>query len=330
LLFIVVLILASFLFSGIETGGYLLNRVRLRVRVRQGSRSARQLKRVLKDSHRFIFTVLIGNNIVNYLVSREVTQNYLDSGWFVDGDKLLGVLPWTAETAATLTILLPLFLLGEVFPKTLFRRHADTLMYRVALPLFVFWKLFSPLTWSLKKFFVFLSGSRRGGDVAGEAVLSIQGLREHMLEEKNRPVLNDHQHNMIDHLMSMDRVCVRQIMLPFSSIISISEAARVSQALDLMNAHGVDQLAVYSGSVRKIVGYLSLYDVMDPALDTLSSVKLYAKKAMRILASQSIGKAYRQLRIAPSEPVFVVDSSSKMIGQLHLKDIAAYIATERG
>jgi Mg2+/Co2+ transporter CorB len=120
---------ASALFSGLETGGYLLNRIRLRFRARQGNRAAQRLQTVLSDAHRFIFTVLICNNIANYLLSREVTRIYLGAGVGLSGDLLFGFLPWDAGTAATLTLMLPVFFFAELVPKNMFRHHADRLMY---------------------------------------------------------------------------------------------------------------------------------------------------------------------------------------------------------
>ena len=327
-LLIALFIFASSLYSGLETGGYLLNRIRLRVRIRHGSHSAHRLQRVLSDTHLFIFTVLIGQNISVYLVSREVTSLYLGSDSFVSGAKLLGFIPWSAETAATLTLMLPLFLLGEVFPKNLFRRHADTLMYRASIPLFYSWMFFYPITLALKKCFALLTGARGGGEGAGETFLSIQGFREYLLEEKARPVLSDHQHDMIEHLMSMDRVCVREIMRPVLSDLSISEEASLGDALEMMRSRGVDQLAVYGGSEKNISGYLSIFDLLGSDLDHAASVELHVTKAAQVSESQPLVQAYHLLRETPSDPLFVCNDSSETVGQLHLRDIAAYIASE--
>ena len=111
-LLILLFIFASALYSGLETGGYLLNRIRLRVRVRHGDRAACRLQRVLADAHLFVFTVLIGQNIAVYLISREVTTLYLGCTWLEPGDALFGLIPWNAEAAATLTLMIPLFVLG--------------------------------------------------------------------------------------------------------------------------------------------------------------------------------------------------------------------------
>ncbi|HEY5654139.1 MAG TPA: CNNM domain-containing protein, partial [Pontiella sp.] len=131
----VAIILAGFMFSamfsGVETGSYTINRIRLRHRVREGQRSALALSKVLEYPYIFIYTVLIGNNIAVFVVSKEVTDLYLNAG-LQAGGFALGFIPWNAEVAATLTLMFPLFLLAEVGPKNLFHKKADVLMYRLA------------------------------------------------------------------------------------------------------------------------------------------------------------------------------------------------------
>ena len=100
-LLLVGFILSAF-FSGVETGSYSLNRIRLRHDVREKERSALRLEALLAHPHRFIFTMLIGNNLAIYLVSQQTTQLYLNRG--MQSDYLWGgFLPWNASTTAQAT-----------------------------------------------------------------------------------------------------------------------------------------------------------------------------------------------------------------------------------
>ena len=68
-----------------------------------------------RKNYLFIYTVLICNNIANYLVSMGVTDLYLSAG-LEEPRLILGIVPWTAEIAATLTLMFPLFLFAELGP----------------------------------------------------------------------------------------------------------------------------------------------------------------------------------------------------------------------
>jgi len=319
---------ASMLFSGVETGGYLLNRIRLRSRVRQGDLAARRLQNSLCDAHRFIFTVLISNNIANYMISREVTRLYSESGLTTGGRLIFGFIPWNAETAATLTLLLPLFLFGELIPKNIFRHYAETLMYRCAgLLRLVQWVL-SPVTAVLKALFNLLTGGRgRREDLNGFS-LSLQGLREYFSEDTRRASLSAHQHGMIDNLVAMHRIPSQQVMVPAAGMVQVSEKASVRQVFDLMRTRGVDQVAVYRGPARSVTGFIDLFDLMDPMLNPDDPVKPLLHKSVRVTADMPLTRAFRLLRKRGEQMAVVVDRSVRVVGLLHIRDIARYIVRD--
>jgi CBS domain containing-hemolysin-like protein len=327
LLFILFLILIAGLYGGYETGGYLLNRIRLRSGVRRLNHAALRLQRVLGDAYLFIFTVLIGHNIAVYLVSRSVTQLYLRAGLSGHAKPLLGFIPWNAETAATLTLMLPLFLFAEIIPKNLFRRRADTLMYRSSGLLLFSWRILRPLTVSLKMLFNLLTGGRGRSEALNGFSLSLQGLHEYFSEETRRAALSDYQHNMISNLVAMHRVPVRQIMQPAANIAAISLNSTVRQALEMMRRNGGEQLAVYRGSILNIVGVMHLFDLMDPSLQPANGIESYLHKTVHLSADIPLTDAFRRLRQSPAEPAVVTDRASRTVGLLHLRDIALYIVS---
>ncbi len=321
-------LVGSMLFSGLETGGYLLNRIRLRFRVRQGDAAACRLQHSLHDAHRFIFTVLIGNNIVNYLISREVTRLYSGTGLMAGGERIFGIIPWNAETAATLTLMLPLFLFGELIPKNIFRHHAETLMYRCSGFLRLVQWVLSPVTAFLKAIFNLLTGGRSRRDEPDGFSLSLQGLREYFTEDTRRAALSIHQHGMIDNLVAMHRTSVQQIMKPSASMAQVSEKAAIRQVLDLMRTRNVDQMAVCRGPARTVTGFIDLFDLMDPALSPDDPVKSLQHKTIRVTADMPLTRAFRILRKRGEQTAVVVDRSARVVGLLHIRDIARYIVRD--
>lgn len=328
LILILSLILLAGLYGGCETGGYLLNRIRLRSAARRKDRPALRLQKVLGDAYLYIFTVLIGHNIAVYLVSRNVTQLYLQAGLSGHARTIWGFIPWNAETAATLTLMLPLFIFAEIIPKNLFRRNSDALMSRCSGLILFSWRMLRPLTALLKTLFNLLTGGRGRSEALNGFSLSLQGLHEYFSEETRRAALSDHQHNMIGNLVAMHRVPVRQVMQPVAETVAIRSNASVLSALDLMRARNVEQLVVYKGSIRNVVGILSLFDIMDPALDPSMPITSRVHKMIRLSADLPLTRAFRRLRQSPSMPVAVSDRTSRTVGLLHLRDIARYIVQD--
>jgi putative hemolysin len=115
LLLLVASLIASAFFSGIETGAYSLNRLRLAIRAERGEPRARLLRSELQRPNRWLATLLVGNTAVGQLASIAI-------GSILDGAGLSVV----AAMVVNALLLLPLLvILGEALPKELFRVHAD-------------------------------------------------------------------------------------------------------------------------------------------------------------------------------------------------------------
>jgi CBS domain containing-hemolysin-like protein len=114
-------------------------------------------------------------------------------------------------------------------------------------------------------------------------------------------------------------------MQPASSIPALPENATVTEARELFKTSESEQLVLYRGSLRRITGMISLFDLMNPALSPTSPLKPMQHKLMRLRADLSLTRAFRRLRQSNEAVALVTDRSSRTIGLLHLRDIAGYI-----
>jgi putative hemolysin len=133
----------SALFSGLETGFYRATRVRLVLDALGGDLVARGLVWLTNHPTLFVATVLVGNNVANYLVSLSVVMG---------AQIARGGARHAAELIAPLVLAPVLFVYGELLPKNLFLQAPNRLL-RLASPLFfVFLVLLLPaslLLWGL-------------------------------------------------------------------------------------------------------------------------------------------------------------------------------------
>jgi CBS domain containing-hemolysin-like protein len=140
LLLFVLLLFASAVFSGSETGFYSLSRVQITAEARQGRWIALLIERLARNPALFLITLLVGNNLclelLTHLVGAEV------STW--------AFLPaWSVELAVTLLLTPAVFLFGELFPKDLFRRRPRRLYGFFAPVLALARIVFLPVVWPL-------------------------------------------------------------------------------------------------------------------------------------------------------------------------------------
>lgn len=101
----------SALFSGAETAFYRLSTLRLSFHAAAGKRRAGRVLRFAEDPARFVATLLIGNNVANYLTTAAI------------GVAVAAAVPdgggGTTEVVATWVISPVIFVFGELLPKRL-------------------------------------------------------------------------------------------------------------------------------------------------------------------------------------------------------------------
>jgi CBS domain containing-hemolysin-like protein len=315
--------LFSALFSGIETGSYMLNRIRLRRLEMERRPAALHLGRMLRNPHIFVFTVLMGNNIAIYLLSKMVTDLYM-AGGMEPGNLVFGFVPWNAEVAATLTLMFPLFLFAEVGPKNLFRKQADVLMYRLSGIMRMLVMLFYPLTWPLKQIFQLLT---RGMDTSpGHDLhrLSYDALREYFSTGTKEGVLSSDQSRMVDNTTSMHRIPVRNLMTPFKGLPRLPENASVADFKRLIAKRNT----TYAVLMRKhrAVGLVSMFSVINRKLDESDALEPCSEDLLSLQENRNLKSVFYRLRRNPRHCAVVVDARKHPVGFIRLEDIARYIA----
>jgi putative hemolysin len=108
LICVLMVILGGF-FAGSETGIYRLSRFRLRLGMGKKHYSYTLLGKMMDDSGGLVFSMLIGNNLVHYIVTSIVTVMFLD----------LSISEHAAQLYATVLMAPVLFIFSEVIPKNI-------------------------------------------------------------------------------------------------------------------------------------------------------------------------------------------------------------------
>jgi CBS domain containing-hemolysin-like protein len=312
----------SAIFSGVETGSYIINRIRLHRRKRERRRSAEWLSAILRYPYIFMYTILIGNNLAAFLLSKEVTDLYLASGMEA-GKLLFGFLPWNAETAATLTLMFPLFLFGEVGPKNLFRKKADVLMYRLSGLLRLLVILLLPITLPLK--YLFKALTHGGGRSTGRDLhrLSPDALREYFTVGEQAGYISSDLNRMIDNVTTMYQVPIRTLMTPFKKMPQLPDSATVADLKEVLSSH--ETLYVVLMHKNTVVGLVSMFTVINRRLADTDLLKPYAHESLKLDESRNLKSAFYRLRRNPRHCAVVFDALHHPVGFIRLEDIAHYI-----
>src|SRR5438874_4108305 len=123
LLFAACLVL-SFILSGMEAGVFALSRLRIRQQMRAGRRSAKVLYDFLEAPEHFLWTILVGNTVANFLIL----------GWLIAvlHRAMPGEHVWFL--IAYIVIVFLFYTFFDLLPKMLFRIYPNRLCILLARP----------------------------------------------------------------------------------------------------------------------------------------------------------------------------------------------------
>jgi CBS domain containing-hemolysin-like protein len=115
-------LLLSFLLSGMEAGVFALNRLRVRRLARAGKPSAKLLHGFLENPEKFLWTILVGNTLANFLILGFSLAKIHE--WFL-GNHILIVVVFVVAVFLFYTFF-------DLLPKILFRAHPNSLCLSAA------------------------------------------------------------------------------------------------------------------------------------------------------------------------------------------------------
>ncbi|MDP7007938.1 MAG: CNNM domain-containing protein [Phycisphaerales bacterium] len=308
-------LLLSALYSGLETGMYTINRIRLDVRSAASNPNARRIKSLIDKPTRMLAVLLICNNIANYLASYG-TAMVLDETSFG---------PWLSIAINALCLIPILFIFGEVLPKDLFRAHADSWTYRYSISLsfadLLFrWTGVVPLVSSIGKIAQHCLGTE--SDIEPTPRLRFGLLFK---EGLGSGAISNEQTSLADRVLSMRSLSVGSEMIPWSRVSCVNIDASPSMRTRSLNWASHTRLPVIDsdGSVKGVLPSIAAL------LHTHETTENLMHPALFISASMQVVEAITKVRVSGrSMAVVTSPDSGKPIGIVTLKDLVEPLVGE--
>ncbi len=237
----------SFWLSGMEAGVLALSRLRIRQQMRAGRPSAKVLHQFLENPENFLWTIVVGNTLVNFVVlgwffSMLYGQISLRSGWF-------GL--WFVASG------LVFYTFFDLLPKMLFRTYPNRLCLALARPFRVLHIGLRPLVAVVELGSRLLLRWSGGKMYAGHLFGNREELR--LVTQDSEQVFSSEERAMINRVLDLENLTVRQIAKPLAEATTISIEATVADALGLFRESGLTRLPVWQerSGVRRIAGMVS-------------------------------------------------------------------------
>ncbi|WP_353779015.1 CNNM domain-containing protein [Winogradskyella sp. 3972H.M.0a.05] len=301
ILIIILSLLLSAFFSGMEIAYVSSNKIHIEIEKMQDGFLAKILQKLTAKPSKFITTMLIGNNIalvVYGFVMGDVLVNWFQSMLptsyqFID--YLLTDLRLFSQTLISTMVIL---LTAEFLPKVFFQIYANTLLKLFALPAYVFYVLF----YLISDFVIWISDAvlkqffKTEGDKVELAFSKVE-LGNYISEQMESVEEQDEVDNEIQifqNALEFSDVKSREVMVPRTEIIAIDIFESIENLSQMFIETGCSKILVYKNSIDDILGYVHAFELFKKPRSIRSILlpvefvpeTMYVKDVMNILTKK--------------------------------------------
>jgi putative hemolysin len=323
-LIIVLSILTSAFFSGIEIAFISANKLLIELRSKQGSVSARILSPFVNNPSRFISTTLVGNNI-----GLVVYGIYM--GAFLN-PYIIQYIPGTANSTMLLLLVqslvstLIVLVTGEFLPKVLFRINPDIILRVLSVPFlisyYLFWPLVHFITWLAK---IILNNIFRVQFNETTPVFSKVDLDQYISESVEDLAEDaDVDTEMFKNALDFSNVRLRDCMTPRTELISIDIDATTDELYTKFKETGLSKILVHQGTVDHIIGYTHQKDLFKKP-HSIRAILIPIEIAPETMSANELLNTFTRTR---KSIALVVDELGVTAGIVTIEDIMEEIFGE--
>lgn len=268
-LVIVISLLFSAFFSGMEIAYISSNKMHIEIEKKQGGILAKLLTKLTAKPSKFIATMLIGNNIAlviygffmgEFLVNW--FQLYLPSDYGFINYLFSNLSLLTQTVISTLIILLT----AEFLPKVFFQIYSNILLKFFAFPAYVFYVLFSIISdfvlWISN--FVLRHFFNTDGDQVQLAFSKVElgnYINEQMeTVEKHEEV--DSEIQIFQNALEFSDVKAREVMIPRTELVAVEIHDSIKSLNELFTTTGYSKTLIYKNTIDDILGYVHSFELL--------------------------------------------------------------------
>lgn len=268
IIIIVLSLVFSAFFSGMEIAFISANKIHIEIEKKQDGFLAKVLSRLTKKPSKFIATMLIGNNIAlviyGFFMGELLMNFFQDMGPSTNTFVQLLLTDFSLLTQTIISTLIILFT-AEFLPKVLFQIYSNTLLKVLAVPAYLFYILFSFISDFIIKIsdIILKAFFRTEGDEVQLAFSKIElgdYITEQMetIEEEDEV---DSEIQIFQNALEFAEVKAREVMIPRIEITAVELHETPKNLTKLFSDTGYSKILIYKDTIDDIIGYVHSYEL---------------------------------------------------------------------
>jgi putative hemolysin len=325
---IIFLILLNGVFAMTELAVVSSRRNRLEAKAEAGNQAARIALDLKDDPGKFLSTVQIGITLIG------VFSGAFSGVMLAEplGDYFGEVFPTLGERADDLAIGLVVtgvtylsLVIGELVPKQIALRYADSVAVAIAVPIYWLSRLTKPLVALLdasNRFLLSLLGVKR----EEESRVSAEDVKAAIAEGTAAGVLEPEEKQMLDRVMRLDDIPVVAAMTHRNDIVWIEVGEAPESILHKVEKSRHSRYPLCRESFEHILGIVVVKDVLlQLGRGNQADLRAIAQKPIYMPESKSVLEALEEFKQSASNMALIVDEYGGLQGIVTLKDIMEVI-----
>lgn len=322
LLIILITLLASAFFSGLEIAFITSNKLRIELESKQGNFAAKILAYFNKYPSRYLGTMLLGNNIALVIFGiymdeelKPVIENFISS-------KILILL--ISTFLSTMLILIT----AEFLPKNLFRINPNKTLTLFAFPLTIVYGILYPVVlisigsseFILKKIF----RVKIENENAAFTMIDLDNYVREGTSAVEKKVEMDHEIQIFQNALDFSSVKARECMIPRTEIIAVEVNESIEALRQKFVQTRLSKILVYEKNIDNIIGYAYSKELFKKP-STIKSIMLPVSIVPESMAASEVLTVFIQQN---KSIALVVDEFGGTSGMLTMEDVMEEIFGE--
>lgn len=328
LIILIIAIVLSALFSGMEIAFVSADKMRFEVELEKGDFSASILSRFFKKPLNYISTILVGNNIALVVFSAmlsRIMENLFPDFYHTTNTFLMALIDTVIGTMFVIVF-------GEYLPKMLFRIKSNTMLNLFAVPILFFYVILYPIScfsmW-LSKIMLKTVGANIPEKIGEQTFTKVD--LDHFIQSSvqvseddadgTETSANQAEVKIFQNILEFSNVKVRDCMIPRNEVVYVDRKTSIEQLKILFVNSGLSKLLVCDGDIDNVAGYIhssELFRNKDNWADHIQSIPFVA-------GTMPARKLMKKLQGMKKTLAVVIDEFGGVAGIVSLEDLVEEI-----
>lgn len=304
---IIILLFASFFFSGSETALTAANKMKMQTEAQQGDKKSGKISKLLTKPSQFITTILIGNNIANIVLPTLITILAVD----------LGISVSIATAVTTVTIIV----ISEVIPKSIAATYPDRISRLVYTPISFFIMIFKPITLVLNGMTDAINKFLSKGN-EDQQRFSKEEIRQMVSIAGSEGAFNEMERNRIQGVMDFEKLKIKDIdTTPRINVTAFSSDVSYKEAYDTVVSNPYTRYPVYDEDIDNVIGVFHSKYLLAWSRETDNNMSQYTSEALFVNEHNRAEWVLRKMTVSRKHLTIVLDEYGGTDGIVSYEDL---------